>query len=435
MILFCGAIKVRYAFLAEFNLISMNIDDLAPKKNPTPTSLISSSLIFFIILIGLLSGLAGGVIFSRLYAPYMQNTQNNEVKTIIEQRNYIEESQSISAIEKINPAVVSVIATKDLEIYYRDPFNFFDIGETETRRQEIGGGSAFIISADGMAVTNRHVVDDNRAEYSALSRDGQKFNVKVLVSDSDVDIALIQLYLPSEKQGEENKPENLAVAQFGKSADLKVGQKVLAIGNALGEYDNTVTSGIVSGIGRQIVAGDRMGNTSQLLGLIQTDAAINPGNSGGPLIGLGGDVVGVNVAIDRNGSNIGFAVPIDDVNRVIESYRKFGRIVRPALGVRYIVLTPEKARQLKLPVESGALLVGGESRGEFAVIPGSAADKSGLQIKDIILEVNGKKLTIDYSLRDIVVKSAVGDKLQLKIWRSGQELDKELVLEELPTEP
>lgn len=352
------------------------------------------------------------------------------VKTVVEERNYIEESQSVSAIEKVNPAVISVVASKDLEVYYRDPFDFFEGVTREIRREQVGGGSAFIISADGMAVTNNHVVLDAKADYGALNRDGRRFKVEVLAADPSIDIALIQLYETDDK-GAKKKPENLNVIKFGSSSALKVGQKVLAIGNALGQYDNTVTSGIVSGIGREIVAGDRRGYSEQLLGLIQTDAAINPGNSGGPLVNLSGEVIGVNVAIDRAAENIGFAVPIDDVTRIVESFRQNGRIVKPVLGVRYLLLNDIKAKELGLNINYGALLVGDEGKGEFAVIPGGAADKAGLKIRDVILEVDGAKIERDFPLQKAIRGRKAGDKILLKIWRSGKEFEQEVVLQEL----
>lgn len=387
---------------------------------------------FKIAVSSLIIGLASGFGGAYFYVNYLWELPlaSQEVKTVVEEKRIIEESGTITAIEKVNPAVISVVAKKDLDFYYRDPFNFFEVSRGKIQNQEVGGGSAFVISADGMAITNYHVVADEKAQYSALNRNGEKFDVKILAADDTVDIALIQLLIPN--QDGEKKPENLKMVNLGKSENLKVGQRVLAIGNALGEYDNTVTSGIVSGVGRKIFAGDLSGNTEQLFDLIQTDAAINPGNSGGPLVNLDGEVVGVNVAIDRNGANIGFALPIDDVNFVVDSYLKNGRIVRPALGVRYINLDQEKAEELKIAVTEGALLVGDEEEGLFAVIPGSSADKAGLKIKDVILEVNGKKIEEAYSLREAIAHLSVGEKVTMKVWRSGKEIELEAVLEELP---
>lgn len=390
------------------------------------------SSVLGMIAIAFLSGVGGGFLALNFVAELVPENLKEQVsvKTVVEERNYIEESQSVAAIEKVNPAVISVVASKDLEVYYRDPFDFFEGVTREIRREQVGGGSAFIISADGMAVTNNHVVLDAKADYGALTRDGRRFEVEVLASDPGIDIALIQLYETNDK-GEKKKPENFNVIKFGSSANLKVGQKVLAIGNALGQYGNTVTSGIVSGIGREIVAGDRRGYSEQLLGLIQTDAAINPGNSGGPLVNLSGEVIGVNVAIDREAENIGFAVPIDDVSRIVESFRQNGRIVKPVLGVRYLLLDEIKAKELGLGVNYGALLVGDEAKGEFAVIPGGAADKAGLKIRDVILEVDGKKIQRDFTLQKAIRGRKAGEKIQLKVWRSGKEFEQEAVLEEL----
>ena len=168
-----------------------------------------------------------------------------------------------------------------------------------------------------------------------------------------------------------------------------------------------------------------------LSGLIQTDAAINFGNSGGPLINLGGEVIGVNTAIDASATGIGFAIPVNQVKPVIESVKKFGRIVRPVLGVMHTILTKEKAQELKLEgLEYGALITGDRSKKEFGVIPGSPAEKAGLQTDDVILEVDGEKITTENSLQGVVVKHAPGDKLKLKVWRAGGTFEVSVTLEE-----
>jgi len=173
-----------------------------------------------------------------------------------------------------------------------------------------------------------------------------------------------------------------------------------------------------------------MYTTESLLNLIQTDAAINPGNSGGPLVNLDGEVIGINTAIAAGAQGIGFAIPINDVKSIIESVKTFGKIIRPYLGVRFMMLDEAKAKELQIDVEGGALLTGDEANGEFAVVPGSPADKAGLEIKDVILEVNGEKVTLEKPLHLIISKFKPSDKITLKIWRSGEEMEVQVTLAE-----
>jgi len=218
---------------------------------------------------------------------------------------------------------------------------------------------------------------------------------------------------------------------FGDSKDLKIGQTVIAIGNALAEFANSATKGIVSAVGREIVASDGNGRGENLSGLIQTDAAINPGNSGGPLVNLAGEVVGINTAIASGANGIGFAIPIDDVKPVLESVKTHGKIVRPILGVMFTMLTPEMAKELELEVEEGAILKGDGQN--FAVLPGKPAEKAGLQEKDIITEVNGVKITLDNPLQKEIMKYSPGEKVKITYLRKGQEKTVEVTLEEADT--
>lgn len=382
-------------------------------------------------------------------------------KNIIEQKTLIEESSFTDAIEKVRPSVVSIILTKDLEIIRSQPFSFENDSffspffedffgpvfpfrqpngnqqqqqpqqpqneQPEKKRQRVGGGSGFIVTAEGLVLTNRHVINDDKADYTVVLSDGREFPAKVISKDPLNDLGFVKI-LP--KEGESKIPE-LIPAEFGSSASLKVGQRVLAIGNALAEYQNTVTAGIISGIGRQIIASDGRGSSEALTGLLQTDAAINPGNSGGPLVNLFGQVIAVNVAVAASANGIGFAIPIDDVKPVLESVQKFGKIVRPILGVRYMILTPDSAKELQLKgVEYGALLTGDEGKGEFAVIPGGPGEKAGLKKGDVILEVDGQKISSDFGLQQGIRNKKPGDKVVLKVWRSGKILEKTVELGE-----
>lgn len=423
-----------------------------------------SKLLMQVIIISLLSGAFGAVAFVKLQKP--QSSGGGSPTRIVEERNYVEESESIDAIQKVAPAVLSIVATKDLQIFQQqpfDPFFFFendpflrDFGfpfpqqrqqqqpqqqEPETKRQRVAGGTGFVIEPQGLALTNKHVVADTAADYTALTKDGKEYDVEVISRDPVNDLAVIQLHEKTEdkanrKTGEKKdfgaKPKNLPTTRLGDSSKLKVGQKVFAIGNARGEYENSVTAGIISAIGREIQASDLGGNMRETLsGLIQTDAAINFGNSGGPLINLGGEVIGVNTAVDTTATGIGFAIPVNQIKPALESVQKFGRIVRPVLGVMHMILNKEKAKELKLEgIEYGALITGDRSKKEFGVIPGSPAEKAGLKLDDVILEVDGEKITEENPLQGIVQKHAPGDKLKLKVWRNGSTFEKTVTLEE-----
>jgi len=303
------------------------------------------------------------------------------------------------------------------------------------------------VEPDGLAITNKHVVNDQSADYSAVLRDGTEYDVEVISRDPLNDLAVIQLHKKNgtdenkdRRTGDERdfgkKPEDLARVSLGDSDAVKVGQRVLAIGNARGEYENTVTAGIISATGREIQASDGSGQFRETLsGLLQTDAAINFGNSGGPLINLAGQVIGVNTAVDAAANGIGFAIPINELKPVVQSVQKYGKIVRPILGVRHIVLNKEKAEQFGITgVEYGALIVGDRTKGEFAVVPGSPAEKAGLKIDYVILSVDGEKITEDNPLQGVVRAHKPGDVLVLSVWREGKTIELKVKLEEAKEE-
>ncbi len=355
-----------------------------------------------------------------------------------------EESAVVKAVENVSPAVVSIIVSKDLPIierYYTNPFggdsdfwrqffgddfgDFFGFGvphyrQKGTEKREIGGGTGFIVSADGYIITNRHVVEDKEAEYTVLMNDETKHDAKVIARDPINDIAILKI-----------KGKNLPTVTLGDSSNLKVGQTVIAIGNALGEFRNTVSKGVISGLSRSIVAGGAGIGSEQLFGVIQTDASINPGNSGGPLLNIAGQVIGMNTAMAQGAENIGFAIPVNEVKRVYENVRAHGKIVRPWLGVRYVQINKAIAEENKLDVDYGALIIHGQKRTDLAVIPGSPADKAGLVENDIILEVDGKKITADYPLSRAIAQHNPGDEITLKILHKGEEKEVKVKLGEM----
>ncbi|MBI4709052.1 MAG: trypsin-like peptidase domain-containing protein [Candidatus Portnoybacteria bacterium] len=347
-----------------------------------------------------------------------------------------DEEAVIKVVKDVSPAVVSIIATKDLPVieqYYapldnfsNNPFsNFFQqlvpqYRQNGTQEQEVGGGSGFVISSDGMILTNRHVVDIDGADYTVLTNDGQKYAARVLAKDPIQDIAILKI-----------EKNNLPVVRLGDSDNLQIGQSVIAIGNALGEFRNTVSVGVISGLQRSVTTQGGAGTAAeQLEGVIQTDAAINPGNSGGPLLNLSGEVIGINVAIVQNAQNIAFTLPINPAKRDIEQVKKQGKISYPFLGIRYTLITPALGEQRNLTVDYGALIVGGQTQDEPAVVSGSPADKAGLRENDIILEIDGKKIGADNPVNSIIQNHNVGDTITLKILSGGQEKAAKVVLGE-----
>jgi len=336
-------------------------------------------------------------------------------------------------IETAIPAVVSITISADvpvIEQYYDDfwsPFgDFFGNGfgfqvprqrQIGTERQEIGGGTGFFVSADGYLVTNKHVVDQEGVSYSVVTNDGETYDVEVIAKDPTLDVAILKV----------DAEVDFPFLTFAEIADLRLGEPVIAVGNALAEFPNSVSVGVVSGLSRDIIAGDGFRFRESLEEVIQTDAAINRGNSGGPLLNLKGEVVGVNVAVAGNGENIGFALPSNVVSSVYESVAEHGEIVRPFLGVRYLQITEEIAERNNLDIVYGVLIVRGEERSDLAVIPGSPADKAGLEENDIILEVDGQKLDGSQSLSALLRTYNAGDNIKLKVMHDGKE--KEMMVE------
>lgn len=378
------------------------------------------------------------------------------INTPIAQNLQEEEDLTVGVVEKYSPAVVSIIISKDMPKFERYSFNpfgfdpFFDDNSgffddffggslpnqnqrgTEnggSEKVEIGGGTGFIVSKDGMIVTNKHVVSDDKADYTVILSDGKKYDAKVLGRARNNDVAVIKVDPQKPQEGEGVK--ELEMVNLGDSSNVKIGQTVIAIGNALGEFRNTVSKGIVSGLSRDITAGGG-GNTEELEQLIQTDAAINQGNSGGPLINLRGEVIGINVAIAAGAQNIGFAIPINSVKNIIKDVTEKGKISQPYIGVRYAMINKEIKERNNLPFDYGALVVRGEQVTDLAVIPGSPADKAGLVENDIILEVEGQKIDEKNSLIKTISNLEINREIELKVWRKGEIKTFKLKVEEAP---
>lgn len=330
-----------------------------------------------------------------------------------------EQEVTIRAIQKALPSVVSI------SVYGSSNEIVFDLATGEqtnnSKQIKIGAGSGFLVSADGMIITNRHVVEaTNRStgQYKVTLNNGKEYQAQVVGTDVLHDVAMLRI-----------RETNLPYLEMGDSANLPIGLTVLAIGNSLGKYQNSVTKGIISGLGRSLIAGSSSGYTEALDNVIQTDAQINIGNSGGPLIDLHGKVVGVNVAIDQAGGSLGFAIPINSVKPVISSVKDSGRIIRPRLGVRYLMIDEAVKKEYNLKRNEGALVIKGLN-GEYAVAPDSPALRAGIWEGDIILEVNNKVINKDNQLQDTTQKYKPGDTLNMKIDRKGQIMQKKLILDE-----
>lgn len=396
-------------------------------------------LIILVVLLSSVFGFLAGMISQNYFAlpqPVVNvggNAQNYQPQTS-------QEEAIIKAVNTASESVVSIIITKDLPIfeeYYIDPFREFEeffgpsspfgfqipqYRQRGTERREVGGGTGFIVSEDGMILTNAHVVADQEADYTVLTNDGQRYEAEVLARDTLRDLAIIKVEFAEASASSRTSAkasasdETFPTLKLGDSDSLQIGQTVVAIGNALGEFRNTVSVGVISGLGRQVTA--QGGETVVTLeDVIQTDAAINRGNSGGPLFNLRGEVIGVNFAIAEQAQNIGFAIPVNKAKKSIEQVKTLGKIVYPFLGVRYTLL------------EEGVLVARGEA-GEPAIFPGSAAQKAGLQEGDIILEFSGEKITRENTLAKLIGEHDPGDKITLKIKRNEREFTLEVVLVE-----
>jgi len=333
----------------------------------------------------------------------------------------------IGIAKKTCPAVITIVISKDLpkiEGFYMMPYGGkgimmpkFKQGKKEATK--IGGGSGFLVSADGYLVTSQHVVADPEADYTVILEPTKKYSAKVLARDPINDLAILKI---TGKKFPFLEPEE--------SSKVELGQEVVAIGNALGEFSDTVSSGIVSGLSRYIQATNHVTNQAeQLRGLIQTDAAINPGNSGGPLVNRQGRVIGINTAVVMGAQNIGFAIPINYAIKDLKEVQKYGKIKKPFLGIKYIILNKEMAVKNKISVDYGALIVR-ETLGEPAVIKGSSAEKAGLKEFDIVLEAKDQKINIKNPLSNILHKCKIGDQIKLKVLRNKKEKTIKVTLQE-----
>lgn len=354
----------------------------SPKKIPTLMAFIATLLFF---------GFLGGAVFVKLF----EKAENKLLNVSNKQVNVLENSATIDVVNKVSPSVVSITSIGSTRDF---------LGRIE---QTQSSGTGFIVTADGLVITNKHVVSDTSATYSVFTSDGKEYKAQVKATDPNFDIAFIKI-----------DAKNLTPVELADSDKIQVGEKVVAIGNALGQYQNTVTAGVVSAVGRAIEAGDSStGSTESLENMIQTDAAINSGNSGGPLINIDGQVIGINTAVDQQGQGIGFAIPINLAKTAISSVLSTGKIVRPMIGIRYINITKEFATRNNLSVDHGALIY--SSGTDPAVLAGSPAAKAGLKVGDIITKINSDDVIAGRGLVGLISKYNPGDKVKLTYVRDG----------------
>jgi len=296
-----------------------------------------------------------------------------------------------------------------------DPFNpFSPFRQIPSQQVKIDQniGSGFAASTDGLIITNKHVVADTEASYKIVTNDDKTYNVEKIYRDPLNDIAILK-----------TNAVGLKALPLGDSSNIELGQMAIAIGTPLGEFRNTVTVGIVSGLGRGITAGSPYeGYVEKLDNVIQTDAAISAGNSGGPLLNSSGQVVGVNTAIASEGQNIAFAIPVNIVKEILANFQsRGGSFERPYIGVRYKMI--DKTTAVRNELVEGAYVL--------EVIAGSPAEKAGLQVEDIITEFDGQKIkgTDDQSLAKIILNKKIGETVNVKIWRSDGTKNLSLTLE------
>jgi serine protease Do len=395
--------------------IHESADIFVSRRNSARRAGIITGIIVLNLIIALVGGAAGYAFLgsSSSFAKTLRtklHISDSALSVTTNQNVKLEESSAvIDAAKKVSQAVVSITTSQQVT-------DFFG----RTSNQEISGGTGFILTSDGLIMTNKHVVAQ-AGTYKVVLNDGRIFDAKIQATDPLNDIAVVKI-----------DAKDLPTVELGSSDSLQIGQYVIAVGNALGEFQNSVTLGVVSAKDRKLTA-----ENEALTDLIQTDAAINPGNSGGPLVNLSGQVVGIDTAIASNGTGgsigVGFAISIDSIKTVIDSVRKTGEIVRPYLGVRYIPINAAVKQANNLSVDYGALVARGSTATELAVLPGSPADKAGILENDIILQINGERVDENNSLTKRMSKYNVGDSVTLHIQRKGAEMDVKVTLEKMPS--
>lgn len=398
------------------------------RRKITPAKLLS----VFLVLICLLAGFLGGWIEDNHFS---DNSDVNKLTSGAAKEIIVNQGQAISDIAaNVGQSVVSVLATQSTTAATPDSNTLFGVNGFTTNpaptTESQDAGTGIIISSDGLIITNRHVVPVGTTSISVTLADGTQYNNVQLIgrtgANDSLDIAFLKITTLNGRK--------LVPATLGDSNAMQVGDPVVAIGNALGQFQNTVTSGIISGYGRSVQASDSTGATSEDLDdLIQTDAAINEGNSGGPLTNLNGQVVGINVAVASDAQNIGFAIPINDVTGLIKSVEQTGKLEQPYLGIEYIPLSTAVAQQYHLKLDNGAYIPTASSIGAPSIIANGPAASSGLKEGDIITKVNDVSIDQNTSLTSILDKLSAGQRVTLTVVRGAKTITVKITLGTAPT--
>ncbi|MDR3125733.1 MAG: trypsin-like peptidase domain-containing protein [Candidatus Nomurabacteria bacterium] len=361
-----------------------------------------------LITVSLIMGVVGGVggfLIGQILSPPLIATETSIIEA--------EGDVIADAAEKIGASVVSIVTEQTAEMG-----GFMSLFGNSQPYTTQAAGTGVIVSPDGYLITNKHVIPTTVTKVTVILRDGTEFSdVTVVDRDPTNDIAFLKI----------NGVADLPAAEIGQSGSLKIGTKVFTVGNALGQFQNTVTAGIVSGLNRTITASDGSSLSGETLSdLIQTDAAINSGNSGGPLATYDGRVIGINTAVADGADNIGFAIPSDNFISSIRSIINSGKIEKPYLGVYYTMITKAIAKEKNLLVENGAYIGAGNQK---PTVDGSPAAKADLKSGDIITKIDGEDLTEANSLSSVIARHNVGDKVNLIVLRDGREISLDVTLE------
>ncbi|MCX6714594.1 MAG: trypsin-like peptidase domain-containing protein [Candidatus Uhrbacteria bacterium] len=384
----------------------------------------TTRLVVVCIVLSLLCGGIGAWVVGSVYPNILaQSKVGDKVdpKSATKIVNLIEEERAtIHVVDEVTPAVVSVIARKsraDVVKLYQDQsspsdlvFSDPSLSEVEAKQMvDVSSGTGFFVAQDGLILTNRHVIDVPGALLFVVTNEGKELPAKLIDTDAVLDIALLRV-----------EGTGYPVATLADSEQIRIGQTVIAIGNTLSEFRNTVTKGVVSGINRRVTAGFAVSGSEVIEKAIQTDAAINPGNSGGPLINLVGEVIGVNTAVSFDGQAVAFAIPINQVKRAIEDVKSIGHIARPWLGVHYVLVTGETATP---KFAFGTKLVKGDAVADAAVSKGGPADVAGLKAGDVLIAVDGTAFAQGKALAELVTPHRAGDKIKIQYIRDGNLFD------------
>lgn len=374
----------------------------------------------FVILLILVVSFGGGWLGANANLDTSEEAKRETQRVVLDQQ-----SDLISSIaSEVGQSVVSINVTSQSSTGGLGLF-----GQPRSLEQS-SAGTGIVLSEDGLVITNRHVVPAGTTNISLILSDGTEIDDVEIVgrtSENDsLDVAFLQIT--------DTKGHKLVPAKLGKSSDMRVGSSVVAIGNALGQFQNTVTSGIISGYGRNVQASSQSGSGGENLNdLFQTDASINQGNSGGPLVNMRGEVIGINTAVAGGAENIGFAIPIDNIEGLIRQVSKTGKLERPYLGVVYVSLTDSIAKELDLPKNRGAYIPKSDEYGRETVVKDGPAQKAGIKEGDIIVKVGDKKIDDRNSLASLLGAYQPGDKVKFTVYRDGKERVIEVELGTMPS--